>query len=82
MLWIPQCLGNRLTDGGKIVSPTHPPHFAPQHYNFSVSGAHFCKRLSKPQGVVQQEELDKLKKKLIHLIGSRTRDLSACSLVP
>jgi hypothetical protein len=27
MLRIPHCLDNRLTDGGKVVSPTHPPHF-------------------------------------------------------
>jgi hypothetical protein len=35
MLRIPHCLGNRLTDGGKYVSLTHPPHFTPQkHYYF------------------------------------------------
>jgi hypothetical protein len=35
MLWIPHCLGNRLIDGGKVVSPTHQPHFTPQkHYFF------------------------------------------------
>jgi hypothetical protein len=27
MLRIPPCLDSRLTDGGKIVSPTHQPHF-------------------------------------------------------
>jgi hypothetical protein len=27
MLEIPHCLGNRLTDGGEVVSPTHRPHF-------------------------------------------------------
>jgi hypothetical protein len=41
MLRIPLCLDNRLTDGGKVVSPTHPPHFTPQkHYYFYVSGTH------------------------------------------
>jgi hypothetical protein len=31
------------TDGGKVVSPMHWPHFTPQkHYNFYVSGTHFC----------------------------------------
>jgi hypothetical protein len=30
MLKIPHGLDNRLTDGGKVVSPTHPPHFTPQ----------------------------------------------------
>jgi hypothetical protein len=34
------------------------------------------KSLTKPQGLVRLEILDKLKK-LIHLIGSRTRDLPA-----
>jgi hypothetical protein len=34
----------------------------------------------KPQGLVWLEGLGKMKKKLIHLTGSRTRDLPACSL--
>jgi hypothetical protein len=39
MLRIPYCLDNRLTDGGKVVSPTHPPQFTSQkHYYFYVSG--------------------------------------------
>jgi hypothetical protein len=43
MLRIPHCLDNRLTDGGKVVSPMYQPHFTPQkHYYFSVSGTHFC----------------------------------------
>jgi hypothetical protein len=36
---------------------------------------------SKPQALVRPERLGKLKK-LIHLTGSRTRDLTACSTVP
>jgi hypothetical protein len=33
----------RLIDGGKVVSPTHQPHFTPQkHYYFNVSGTNFC----------------------------------------
>jgi hypothetical protein len=35
-------LDNRLTDGGKVVSPVHPPHFTPQKHYFYVSGAYFC----------------------------------------
>jgi hypothetical protein len=31
MLRIPHCLDNRLTDGGKVVSPTQQPHFTPQN---------------------------------------------------
>jgi hypothetical protein len=58
MLRIPHCLDNRLTDGGKDVSPTHLPHFTPQkHYYFYVSGTYFCYRLSKPQGPVGPEGL-------------------------
>jgi hypothetical protein len=30
MLTIPHCLHSRLTDGGKVVSPTHRPHFTPR----------------------------------------------------
>jgi hypothetical protein len=71
MLRIPHCLDNRLTDGGKVVSPMH---------HFYVSGTHFCLRLSKPQGLVCPEGSGKFKKKN-HLIGYRTRDLPVCSTV-
>jgi hypothetical protein len=65
MLRISHCLDNRLTDGGKFVSLTHPPHFTPQkHYYFEVSGTHFCYRLSKPQGLVRPEGLGKFKNSL------------------
>jgi hypothetical protein len=38
MLRIPHCLDNRVTDGGKVVSLTHPPHFTPQkHFHKTVS---------------------------------------------
>jgi hypothetical protein len=83
MLRIPYCLDNRLTDGGKVVSPTQRPRSTPQKHYVSVYGTHFCQRLSKPQGLVWPEGLGKLKKKLIHHIGSRIRDLNhyatACS---
>jgi hypothetical protein len=62
MLKIPHCQDSRLTDGGKVVSPKHPPHSTPQKH-FSVSGTRFCLRLSKPQGLVRSEGLGKLKKK-------------------
>jgi hypothetical protein len=32
MLRIPHCLDNRLIDSGKVVSPTHQPHFTPQKH--------------------------------------------------
>jgi hypothetical protein len=42
MLTIPYCLDNQLTDGGKVVSPTHRPGSTLQKHNFSASGTHFC----------------------------------------
>jgi hypothetical protein len=42
MLKIPHCLGKRLTDGGKVVSPTHQPRSTLQKHYFSASGTHFC----------------------------------------
>jgi hypothetical protein len=61
MLRMPQCVDSRLIDGSKVVSPTHQPHFTPQehYFVFNVSGTHFCYRLSKPQGLVRPEGLDK-----------------------
>jgi hypothetical protein len=62
MLRILHCLDSRLTEGGKVVSPTHPPHPTPQkHDYFYVSGTHFFYRLSKPQGLVRPEGLGNLK---------------------
>jgi hypothetical protein len=55
MLGIAHCLDNRLTDGGKVVSPTHRPRSAPQKHDFFASGIHFCYTLSKPQGLVWPE---------------------------
>jgi hypothetical protein len=81
MLRIPHCLDSRLTDGGMVVGPMHRPHSTPQKYYFSASGTHFCLRLSKHQGLEQPEGLGKLEKSF-HLIGSQTRDLPACSIVP
>jgi hypothetical protein len=60
MLMIPHCLDNRLTDGCKVVSRTHRPHFTLQKHYFSASGTHFCQRLSELHGLVRQEGLGKL----------------------
>jgi hypothetical protein len=46
MLRIPHCLDNRLTDGGKIISPTHRPRSSVLKHYFSASGTLFCQRLS------------------------------------
>jgi hypothetical protein len=53
----------------------------PQKHYFSASGTHLCWRLSKPQSLVRPEGVGKVIK-IIHLIGSRTRDLSICNEVP
>jgi hypothetical protein len=78
---IPRGLNNRLTDGDNVVSPTHRPRSVLQKHYFSASGAHSCWRLSKPQGLERPEGLTKLET-FNNLIGSRTRDLPAYSLVP
>jgi hypothetical protein len=73
---------NLLTHGSKLISPTQWAQFTPQkHYYFYASDSHFCKRLSEPQGLLWPECLARLKK-LIHLIGSRTHYLPACSILP
>jgi hypothetical protein len=56
-------LDNRLTDGGKVVSPTHRQRSTPRIHYFSAFGTPFRQRLSKPQGLVRPEGLGKLKKK-------------------
>jgi hypothetical protein len=80
MLRIPRCLDNRLTDSGEAVSSKHRPRSTPQKHYFSASATHFCWRLSKPLGLVLPKGLGKLNK-FIHLIGSRTCHLPACSIV-
>jgi hypothetical protein len=89
MLRIPDCRDNRLTDGGgKVVSPMRQgcqpcaPAAAllPRNSIFMLLVLISVKRLSKPQGLVRPEELGKLIK-IIHLIGSRTRDLPVCNSV-
>jgi hypothetical protein len=69
-------LDNRLTDGGE-VSLTHRPVFTPKN----IPGTHFCQRLSRPQGHSAAGKIT-LTEKLNDLIGNRTRDLPACSIVP
>jgi hypothetical protein len=79
---MPHFLDNRLTDIGKVVVLTHQPRSTPQKHYVSVSGTHFCLRLSEPQGLVRLKVSGKLKKKIIHVIRSQTRNFPACSLVP
>jgi hypothetical protein len=76
MLTIPHCLENRLIDGDKVVSPTHPLQFTPyKHYYFNVSGTHFCQRLSKPQGLVRPKGLGKLKNSPRRVLNPRPSGL-------
>jgi hypothetical protein len=44
-----------------------------------IPGTHLCQRLSRPQGHSAAGRIRSIEK--IHLIGSHTRDLPACSLV-
>jgi hypothetical protein len=69
-------LDNRLTDGGDVTLMRRPS-FTP----WEISGTHFCYRLSRPQcysmaGRIRSIEI------LSELIGNRTRNLLACSVVP
>jgi hypothetical protein len=80
MLKTAHCLDNRLTDGGKFVSPTQRPRSTLQKH-FSASGIQFRERLSKFQGPVRPEGLDKFKK-FIQLTEFRTRVLPAYSIIP
>jgi hypothetical protein len=39
---VSNCLDNRLTDGGKVISPTHRPHLTPQkHLSFVAYGGFY-----------------------------------------
>jgi hypothetical protein len=67
----------RLTDGGKVVSPTRRPLFYPQEnswYSFLLEAE------STPSAIVRLEGLGKLKKSTSS--GTRTGDLRTCSIVP
>jgi hypothetical protein len=63
ILRIPHCLDNQLTDGGNVVSPTHPPHFTPPRntiiFMFLVSIS--VRGRVKPQSLVRPEGLGKFK---------------------
>jgi hypothetical protein len=45
-----------------------------------IPGTHFYYRLSRPQGQSAAGRIRSIEK--IHLIGTRSRDLPACSIVP
>jgi hypothetical protein len=53
------------------------PHFTPR----KISGTHFSQKLSRPQGHSAAGRIRPTEKSN-DLIGNRTRDLPACSIVP
>jgi hypothetical protein len=76
MLRISHCLDSRLTDGGEVVSLTRrPPHYSPQTL-FLCFCTHFFRGWVNSRALLRPEGLGKLIR-IIHLFGSRTRDLPA-----
>jgi hypothetical protein len=70
-------LENRLTYGGESVTLTRRAPFTPK----KITGTHFCYRLSRLQGHSAAGRIRSIEKSNC-LIGNRTRDLPACSIVP
>jgi hypothetical protein len=64
-------------EGGKVVSPTHRPPLPPG----TISGTHFCWRLSRPQDHSAAGKIMSIKNSN-DAIGNRSRDLPVCSSVP
>jgi hypothetical protein len=70
-------LDNRLTDGDKFVSPTHRPLFtSPGRFLVHISVRDWVD----PRAMVRLGGVGQLKKSS-DLIGNRTRDLPACSIM-
>jgi hypothetical protein len=73
---LPHSLDNRLIYGGEAVRLSHRPPFSPR----KILGTHFCQRLSRPQGHSAVGRIRYIEKSN-NLIGIRTRDFSACSVM-
>jgi hypothetical protein len=77
-----QFIVNRPADGGQVASLTHwPPGLYPQEDSMRP-GAHLCYIMSRLQGhtAVGNKSIRSIDKSS-DLIGSRSRDLSTCSIV-
>jgi hypothetical protein len=70
---LPHFLNNRLTDGGEVVSPRLRPPFTAQEVLISVRGWVDSRAIMLLKDWVNWK---------IHLIGTRSLDLSACSIEP
>jgi hypothetical protein len=81
MLRFPHFLGNRLICGGKVVSPTCRSPFTPKNIQRIFLVLISFKAWVDLRAVVRLEGLGKLKKSS-DFIGTWTRDLPACSIVP
>jgi hypothetical protein len=70
-------LDNRLTNGVKVVSPTHRPRSTTKKHYFFDFGTHFCYRPSKPEGLMWKDYVN-----WKHLFtSSGLEPETACSLV-
>jgi hypothetical protein len=74
---LPHFLDNRLTVGGEVVSLPRQPPFALR----KIPDTHFFSRLNRPLGHNAAGIIRSIKK-FDDLIGNRTCDLPACSIVP
>jgi hypothetical protein len=74
---LPHFLDSRLTDGGEVASLKLRPPSAPR----KIPGSHFCQRLSRIQNHSAAGRNRPIEKSN-DLIGIRSRDLLACSIVP
>jgi hypothetical protein len=64
-------------DGGEVVSITRRSPFTLR----KIPGTHFCYRLSRRHGQSAAGSMKSIEK-FNDLVGNRTRDLPACSMVP
>jgi hypothetical protein len=74
---LPRFLDNRLTDTDEVFSLMRWPAFTPR----KIPGTHFCSGLSRYQDYSAAGRIRSIKKSN-DLIGNRTRDVPACSVVP